>query len=208
MKNWRLWSLFCLLLLLLSACSLENNDKPMNYEETKDMVTDILQTEDGKKVVKEILQDDKVRADLIIESDEVKNTIEKAFQSKEGKEMWKNLFSDPTFVESFQAAFAEEQMNLFKNLMNDASFQAQLLDLLQNPEMEKQMTTVLKSQEIRAHLEKVIEETFQNPTVQGQMYKLMQNLKEEGASTDQSGEKKTEPKDREIEQEARDTNKQ
>lgn len=208
MKNWRLWSLFCLLLLLLSACSLENNDKPMNYEETKDMVTDILQTEDGKKVVKEILQDDKVRVDLIIESDEVKNTIEKAFQSKEGKEMWKNLFSDPTFVESFQAAFAEEQMNLFKNLMNDASFQAQLLDLLQNPEMEKQMTTVLKSQEIRAHLEKVIEETFQNPTVQGQMYKLMQNLKEEGASTDQSGEKKTEPKDREIEQEARDTNKQ
>lgn len=208
MKNWRLWSLFCLLLLLLSACSLENNDKPMNYEETKDMVTDILQTEDGKKVVKEILQDDKVRVDLIIESDEVKNTIEKAFQSKEGKEMWKNLFSDPTFVESFQAAFAEEQMNLFKNLMHDASFQAQLLDLLQNPEMEKQMTTVLKSQEIRAHLEKVIEETFQNPTVQGQMYKLMQNLKEEGASTDQSGEKKTEPKDREIEQEARDTNKQ
>lgn len=208
MKNWRLWSLFCLLLLLLSACSLENNDKRMNYEETKDMVTDILQTEDGKKVVKEILQDDKVRVDLIIESDEVKNTIEKAFQSKEGKEMWKNLFSDPTFVESFQAAFAEEQMNLFKSLMNDASFQAQLLDLLQNPEMEKQMTTVLKSQEIRAHLEKVIEETFQNPTVQGQMYKLMQNLKEEGASTDQSGEKKTEPKDREIEQEARDTNKQ
>src|SRR5699024_57179 len=148
--------------------------KESNYEQTKEMVTDVLQTEDGKKVLKELLQEETMKQQVIIDAEEVKTTLEKALKSKDSKVMWKHLFADPEFVQAFQEGFADEQVRLFKKLMNDATFQAQFLDLLQNPEMEKQMTTALKSQEIRAHLEKVIEQTFENPTIQHQTFKLIQ----------------------------------
>ena len=186
MKKWRLSILFFCLFLFLTACSLEGNGKESNYEQTKEIVTDVLQTEDGKKVVKDLLQEESMKQQVIIDSEEVKTTLEKALKSKDSKAMWKHLFADPEFVQAFQESFADEQVKLFKRLMHDAAFQAQLLDLLQNPEMEKQMTTVLKSQETRAHLEKIIEQTFENPKIERQTYKLIQQaIDENGASYEQ-----------------------
>jgi len=186
MKIWRLSILFFCLFLLLAGCSLEGNSKESNYEQTKEMVTDVLQTEDGKKVLKELLQEETMKQQVIIDSEEVKTTLEKALKSKDSRTMWKHLFADPEFVQAFQESFADEQVKLFKKLMHDATFQGQLLDLLQNPEMEKQMTTVLKSQETRAHLEKIIEQTFENPKIERQTYKLIQQaIDENGASNSQ-----------------------
>lgn len=183
LKKWRLNILFFCLFLTLAGCSSGSNGKESNYEQTKEMVKDVLQTEDGKKVLKELLKEETMKQQVMFDTEEVKTTLEKALQSKESKEMWKHLFADPEFVQTFQEAFAKEQMELFKKLMHDATFQAQLLDLLQNPEMEKQMTTVLRSQETRAHLEKIIEQTFENPKIEGQMYKLIQQAINENGSS-------------------------
>lgn len=192
--------LFFSLFLLLAGCSLEGNGKESNYEQTKEVVTDVLQTEDGKKVLKELLQEETLKQQVIIDNEEVKTTLQKALQSNDSKTMWKHLFEDPEFVQVFQESFAEEQVKLFKKLMHDATFQGQVLDLLQNPEMEKQMTTVLKSQETRAHLEKIIEQTLENPKIEQQTYKLIQQAIEENEtsnsknnSTKQQGSKEEKP---------------
>src|SRR5699024_6552163 len=108
MKKWRLSILFFCLFLFLTACSLEGNGKESNYEQTKEIVTDVLQTEDGKKVVKDLLQEESMKQQVIIDSEEVKTTLEKALKSKDSKAMWKQLFAVTEYVLTYSVSFDAE----------------------------------------------------------------------------------------------------
>lgn len=166
----------------------------LDYDQTKKMVVDILQTDEGKKVLQEIITDDKMKQHLIIESDVVKESITEMLNSKASADMWKRLFEDPSFVESYQKSMGEEQKKLFKSLMHDAEFQKQMLELLQNPEITKQTLAVLKGQRFREHLEKTIKETLETPLFQSKIQKLLleaadKKQKEEEESKDKEEEK-------------------
>src|SRR5690625_4426237 len=137
------------------------------------MMIDILQTDDGKKVLTEMIADDKLKQHLIIESDVVKETLSDTLLSKEGKKMWEELFEDPDFVKNFHNSVAEEQKKLFKQLMSDAEFQKQMMELLQDPEMGEQMIKLLKSQQYRDFLEKTIIETADNPLFRAKFEKSL-----------------------------------
>lgn len=167
-------------LLLASACTGESKSgKEADYDATKKMVLDILQTDDGKKALKEVMTDEEMKKQLIIESDLVKEAIDQVLVSDKGKDMWKKLFEDPAFVESFSTSMVDEQKKLMKDLMNDASFQKQMIQLLQDPEMTKQMLTVLKSQEFRAHLEEITAQTLETPTFQKKIQDILLKAAEE-----------------------------
>src|SRR5699024_2260430 len=85
--------------LLISGCNGGNAaQEEQDYEQTKKMVVDILQTEDGKKALKEILADESLKQELVIESEEVKDSINETLASEKGAEMWATLFEDPEFV--------------------------------------------------------------------------------------------------------------
>ncbi|MEI3613231.1 spore germination lipoprotein GerD [Pseudogracilibacillus sp. SO30301A] len=161
-------------LILFTGCGDNNATKQdIDYDQTKNMVVDILQTEDGKKALQEIIADDKMKQHLVMESEVVKNSITEALVSEQGAKMWQNLFEDPTFVESFNKSMEEEQKKLFKSLMNDSEFQKQMLELLQDPEMSKQTLTLIKSQEFRKHLEETIQQTLETPTFQARMQDVL-----------------------------------
>src|SRR5699024_1067434 len=102
--------------------------------------------------------------------------------------MWKELFEDPSFVETYQKSMNDEQKELFKSLMHDAAFQNQMLDLLQNPEISNQMLIVLKGQQFREHLEETIQETLETPLFQSNIKKLVL----EGTEIEQTKEEKKE----------------
>lgn len=149
---------------LLAGCGGEGSaGKEQDYEQTKQMVVDILKTSEGQKALQETLQQEEMKQQLVLASDTVKEAITEAFQSDAGIEMWKKLFEDPEFVKTFAASMSEEQKELFKGLMHDADFQKKLLELLQNPELAEQTLTLLKSQQFREHLEKTIQETLDSP---------------------------------------------
>lgn len=155
------------MILILGACSSNNETKKeADYQETKKMVVDILQTEDGKKALSEILSDEKMKEKLVIDSDTVSESITDVLGSEKGTEMWVKLFNDPSFVKDYAESMSAEQEKLMKKLMNDPDFQKQMLDLLQNPSINDQMLTVLKGQEFRSHLEEVIQETLETPLFQ------------------------------------------
>src|SRR5699024_2067420 len=144
------------------------------------MVVDILQTDEGKKTLREIMNEDKMKQQLIMDSDEVKEAITDAMVSEEGKEIWKELFDDPAFATSFMSATKEGQEKLFKHLMNDPSFQKKMMELLQNPEMSEQTLTLLKSQKFREPVEETIKETINSPMFQEKMMTETEKTNKQG----------------------------
>jgi len=187
-------SVIILSALVVSGCNggtaaMEEQD----YEQTKKMVVDILQTEDGKKALKEILADEELKQELVIESEMVKDSINETLASDQGTEMWSKLFQDPEFVQGYASSMNEEQEKMMKNLMNDSEYQKQMLDLMQNPEMEEQMLGVLKGQAFRAHLEETIQQTLETPVFQAKIQEILlkaaekQSQQQEGENGGDSG---------------------
>ncbi|MGJ9460335.1 spore germination lipoprotein GerD [Oceanobacillus sp. CF4.6] len=173
---------------LLAACNGENTaGKEGDYETTKKMVVDILQTEDGKKALTEILKDEKVKQELVIQSDVVKSAINETLVSEKGKEMWTTLFEDPKFVEGFAKSMSEEHKKLMKDLMKDAEYQKQMLELMKNPEITDQMLSLLKSQQFKAHLEETITQTLETPLFQAKIQKILLKAAEEQSKKEEGG---------------------
>lgn len=176
-------------IILISACTDEiKSGKETDYDTTKKMVVDILQTEDGKKALRELMTDEEMKKQLVIESDTVKDAINNVLISEKGKEMWEKLFKDPTFVEGYAKSMAEEQEKLMKSLMNDADYQKQMLELLQNPEIDKQILDLMKSQQFRSHLEETIQQTIETPLFQAKIKEiLLEAAEKQGKQQEQSG---------------------
>lgn len=160
-------------LLLLTGCLDQPSEKQTDYEQTKKMVVDILQTEEGKKALAEIMQDDKMKELIIFESDEIKDTITEGLASDKAKDVWHQLFDDPAFVKKFIETMGDEQKKLYKDLMTDATFQKQMLELLQNKEMMELLITVMRSQEYREHLEETIIETLESPLFEAKLQEFI-----------------------------------
>lgn len=162
-----------LAVVFMGACSATESAQNTEYEKTKKMVVDILQTDDGKEALQELMSDEDMKEQLIIESDTLKESVNNALSSEKGAEMWKNLFEDPAFVEQFANSMSKEQEKLMKRLMHDADYQEQMLELLQDPEMTEQMLKVMKSQEFRSHLEDTIQQTIDTPLFQTKMKEVL-----------------------------------
>lgn len=160
--------------LLITGCN-SNGDKKEtgDYESTKKMVADILKTDEGKKAITEVLTGDDMQQTYVIESPAMKEAVTEALSSDKGKEFWEKMFKDPKFVESFATALQDQQKDILKNLMSDSDYQKKLIEILSNPDMEKQFLTVVKGQDFRSHLEKVMEEAFSSPMFQAKLADLI-----------------------------------
>lgn len=203
MRNLFLIVSFVALLFIYTGCASEPQ-KDLDYEQTKKMIIDILQTDEGKRALLDIISDDKLKQHLVIESDVVRETISETLLSKNGKDMWKELFADPKFIDSFYTSIADEQEKMLKHLMKDADFQKQMLDLLQNPEMAEQTIKLLKSQQFRKHLENTIIETIDNPIYRA---KLQKELEEKTSKEEDEEDSKKEDEENDEEKEDKEESK-
>ncbi|WP_044895228.1 spore germination lipoprotein GerD [Bacillus alveayuensis] len=160
--------------LILNACApQEPSPPPPDYDQTKKMVVDILKTDEGKKAIKEIMTDEKMKQELIMDQSVVKQTIEQTLTSEQGADFWKKMFDDPKFAESFAKSLKTEHEKMMKALMKDPEYQAMVIDILKNPEVEKSMISVLKSQQFRSHLQKIMTETFESPLFKAKIQDLL-----------------------------------
>ncbi|WP_100012736.1 spore germination lipoprotein GerD [Lentibacillus sediminis] len=184
MIHLRLLPIFGLLLILMSACAGGNaaQGSEAEYDTTKKMVVDILQTEEGKKAIQDIITNGQLKQELVMESDTVKQAINETLTSDKGTEMWTKLFEDPKFVEGFAKSMSEEQKKLMKDLMKDSEYQQQMIDLLKDPQMTEQLVSVLKSQEFRSHLEETIQQTLETPTFQAKIQEILLKAAEKQGS--------------------------
>ena len=184
----RTFSSLLFIIILLTACGgNQSGQEQTDYEQTKKMVVDILQTEDGKKALMEILKEEQLKQELVIESDVVKSSINEALVSDKGKEMWKTLFEDPSFVKGYTDAIQDEQTKWLKDMMNDAEYQEKMLELIQNPEISAMILSLLKSQQFRSHLEETIQQTLETPLFQAKIQEILLKAAEEQAKQEGGG---------------------
>jgi spore germination protein D len=163
-----------LTIFLITGCAQEQSGRnELDYEETKKMVVDILKTDEGKKAIQEIMSDEKLRQELVMDQAVVTETIQSTLTSEKGAEFWKKNFEDPKFAESVAKSMQKENEQLLKNLMNDPEYRGKMIEVLRDPEIQKDVTTVLKSNEYRDHLKQVVTETIESPLYQVKMQELL-----------------------------------
>lgn len=197
-------TIISLMMIIMGACSDDNTTKEADYQKTKKMVVDILQTEDGQNALSEILAEDDMKEKLVIDSEAVDESITDVLDSDKGKEMWARLFNDSSFVKSYAESMSDEQEELMKKLMNDSDFQEQMLELMQNPTVNEQMLSVLKGQEFRSHLEEVIQETLETPLFQEKIATILLEAAEEKQENENDEDDEDEDEDNDDEDEDED----
>lgn len=186
-----------LVLFLLVGCT-EQKATTMSYDEVKKIIVDAIQTEDGKKAVRQILEDAQFRELLVINSDEVKQATEQTLLSEEATDFWKKTFQDPKFKEAIASSMQEQQEKILKDLLHDASYQEDLQTFFSQVEMQKQFETILKSAPLRKQMEEVVMETIENPLLQSKWQELIRQSGEAVSSDKEksgSEEKKSEGED-------------
>lgn len=150
-------------------------------------MTDAIQTEDGKKALRQILAEEDFRELLVLEQAEVKKSIEETLLSEKGDEFWKKSFDDPKFTETIAKSMKEQHEDVMTKLMDDASFQKQLEDFFKQPDMQKQLEEIMKSSTMKEQYEKAIEETINSPLLQTKWEKLIQEAGKSNGGESGSG---------------------
>lgn len=96
----------CFVVLSVTACAPKDQAADMDYDQTKKMVVDILKTDDGKKAIKEILNDDAMNEALVIDQNAIKGTIEKTLTSKKGRSSGKPSLKTQSSPRALQKRFS------------------------------------------------------------------------------------------------------
>ena len=181
MKRIFLFLLLILAIFFTTSCAQDQASTrgKLDYEETKKMVVDILKTDDGKKALQEVLSDEKLKERLVMDHAVVTETVEKTLTSEKGIEFWKKTFEDPKFAESIAKTMQKENEQLLKNLMNDPEYRGKMIEILKDPELGKEVTNLLKSNEYRDHVKQVVTETLESPLYQTKIQELLLKAAEE-----------------------------
>ena len=184
MKLRALWLLF--FLVFLASCN-DAKTTTMSYDEVKKIMVDAIQTEDGKKAVRQLFEDKSFRELLVLDTEDVKTATEEALLSEEATAFWIKTFEDPKFKESFAKSMKKQQQDLMKDLMSDAAYQEDLISFFNQPEMQKQLETILKGTTMRKEIEKTVMETIENPLLQTKWQELIKKSGEASSSDKGSG---------------------
>lgn len=175
-------------LLFLASCS-DAPTQTMSYDEIKKIMIDSIQTEDGKKALRQMLEDPSIRDLIVLEHDQVETAIKDTLLSEEATEFWKKQFEDPKFKESIAKSMKEQQTDIMKDLIKNATFQEDLVKFFGQPDMQKQLETILKSSTLRKQMEEVVMQTIEDPLLQTKWQEL---IRKSGEGASKSGGKEGE----------------
>ena len=167
------------IILFLTGCAIEDEAREKDYDATKKMVMDIVQTEEGKKAIRDVMRDEEMKKLLVIDADETKQAIEETLSSEQSVDMWKKLFEDPTFIEVFYKSVEDEHKKFMEKLLADPAIQEKVMEILEDPKMTDQFEKLMKSTTYKEHLKKVIEETYETPTFKKRTHDIMKKIIEE-----------------------------
>lgn len=174
------WVMLPLVVFLSSCASSGQTQGPSepDYKTMKAMVVDILQTEDAKKSVAEMMKDEKFKTNMLLDQETVKTTVIQSISDPKNPQV-KEMFSDPMFASTLAKSMKTEHKKVIKDLMKDPEYQKMLISVMKDPEFEKSLLELMKSSAYRQQTMQVIKESMQSPLFQAEMLKLMTKATEE-----------------------------
>jgi len=180
--------------LLISGCSPITNPEAAgtpSYDQIKQMVKDIMQTEDGKRAIREIIKTDEFKKELLFNGDEIKTTIENTLFSERGKANFQKMIDDPKFSSQLAKAMQKENEKIQKDLMKDPEYQRMLISVMKDPEFEKNLLDLMKSTAYRQQIMTVMKESLQSPLFQADLMKLLTKVQEEATKPEKKEDKES-----------------
>jgi spore germination protein D len=184
----RLLTLLFFIFLTVSGCSSEDEQQSQpDYKETKQMVLDILQTEEGKKAIRDIMKDEKFKQEILLDEPLIRQTIQETMLQADNKEKWQQLMMDPKFIKEYAKQLEEQNKKIIKDLMKDPEYQASMMEVLKDPEMEKQFLELTKSKAFRQETMSVMKEALGSPYFRLELLQLLSQVAKENQSGQQGG---------------------
>ncbi|CAM5779050.1 MULTISPECIES: spore germination lipoprotein GerD [Brevibacillus] len=179
-KSVSLWLLLAVSLIMTSCGNGGQAQGPAqpDYKSVKDMVLDILQTEEAKNSVAKMMKDDKFTQNLIMDESTVKTTLIQSITNPENRHI-KEAFKDPKFASTLAKSMKNEHKTLMKDLMKDPEYQKMLISVMKDPEFEKNLMEMMRSSAYRKQTMQIMKESLQSPLFQEELMKLMTKATED-----------------------------
>ncbi|UCZ53411.1 spore gernimation protein GerD [Bacillus shivajii] len=197
----KLLLIFLAIIIFTSCAAAEEQNAQPDYESTKKMMVDMLKTDEAKDSIKEVLQDDEVRQELVMEEDYVKETIQTTLTSEAGKEYWQEVMQDPDFANAFAESMQQENEKMMKNLMKDPEYQGMMMSVLKDPEMEEKYLELMQSKEYRQQVMTVMAEAFESPFFVAKINEILANVAEEQMQKQDKGDEEGEEEEKDEDEE-------
>lgn len=181
MKKWAHLVIICLLLFLAgcTGSAAQQEGRQMDYQQTKKMMIDLLKSDDGKKAIREIMNDKQMKKETLMNQDFVKKTIQDTLTSKQGKAYWKSMLKDPKFANALAKTMAKENKDTLKVLMKDPQYQDLMMDILKSPEMEKHNLDLMKSKAYRKQTQEIMADSLKSPLFQEKLSSILKQVVDE-----------------------------
>jgi len=202
-KSFALFSVISAMLFVLSGCGAESSggsNEQVSYKDLKSMVIDILKTEDAQKALQESSQQmsgysgQTSKLLSVQDQEEVRLAVKDVLISPQYDKVIKKLMVDPRFAGEFAKSVNKQNKQIHKELIKDPSYQADLIKVLKNPEMDKMILEVLQSTQYRKEVMSLMQDAMQNPLFRLEVLDLMKKAVQEELkpSPDQKVDKKKE----------------
>lgn len=143
------------------------------------MMVDMLQTDEGKQAIKEVMSDEELRGEIVMDNAFVRETIQQTLTSEAGRQFWQDVMQDPEFAQTFAESIQTENEKLIKNLMKDPEYQAMMITVLQDPEMEEAFLETMKSKEYRQQVMTIMSESFESPFFTAKINEILSKVAEQ-----------------------------
>lgn len=134
-----------------------------DYSTIKKMVVDMLKTDEGKQALKDTLQSEEFKKELILDNSTVKQTIIDTMTSDKGKAFWTSLVEDPSFSTKLATTMEKQNKTILQQLMKDPTYQGSMMSILKTPEMEQNYLDLMETKPFREQIQKTLIETMQSP---------------------------------------------
>ncbi|HTG69603.1 MAG TPA: spore germination lipoprotein GerD [Candidatus Udaeobacter sp.] len=186
-RRWALLSVISALMFVLTSCGAESSggNEQVSYKDLKSMVIDILKTEDAQKALQESSQQmsgytgQTSKLLSVQDQEEVRIAVKDVLVSPQYDKVIKKLMVDPRFAGEFAKAVNKQNKEIHKELIKDPSYQAELIKVMKNPEMDKMILEVLQSTQYRKQVMSLMQESMQNPLFRLEVLELMKKAVQE-----------------------------
>ncbi|MFB9329486.1 spore germination lipoprotein GerD [Paenibacillus aurantiacus] len=173
---------------MLAGCGSEptsSSNDSMSYKDMKSMVIDILKTEDAQKALQEsaisTTGNNGLTSKLLSVQDQenVRLAVKETLVSPDYYKVIEQLMTDPRFAGEFAKAVNKQNKQLHKDLIKDPTYQADLIKVLKNPEMEKMILEVMNSTQYRKQVTTIMQESMQSPIYRLEILDLLKKAVQE-----------------------------
>jgi spore germination protein D len=146
-----------------------------DYGATKQMVLDILHSQEGKTALSDIMKDPTFKQQIIVSDADITKAVTASVESKKTQSFLSEQAKDPKFAAALSKALQPELIQTSKQLMKDPEYQKDVMVLLKSPDFTQHLQTLLESPNGRQIMMKVMTEAIDNP---GFRIKFEESLKQ------------------------------